>query len=130
MSVWFAKTVVLLASIVLVVIRAPHGQRSGQIPVVKSRKGPLENVLLTMAWIAFFLPLIWIATPMFRFADFPLHPIPLVAGSLMLTLGLFLFQRSHADLGKNWSITLAVREQHQLVTRGIYRFVRHPMYLA
>ena len=93
-------------------------------------KGPLEIVLLTIAWIAFFLPLIWIATPVFAFADYPLHPIPLVIGVLCLVLGLWLFHRSHADLGTNWSITLEVRENHQLVTDGVYRWVRHPMYLA
>jgi protein-S-isoprenylcysteine O-methyltransferase Ste14 len=98
--------------------------------VVKSRKGPREIVLLTIAWIAFFLPLIWIATPAFAFADYPLHPIPLLTGALCLGLGLWLFHWSHADLGTNWSITLEVREKHQLVTHGVYRWVRHPMYLA
>ncbi len=130
MNHWFAKAVILLASIVMVVIRAPHGQRSRAIPVVRSRKGPLEVFLLTIAWVAFFLPLIWIATPVFAFADYPLHPIPLLTGALCLMLGLWLFHRSHADLGTNWSITLEVREKHQLVTHGVYRWVRHPMYLA
>ena len=45
-------------------------------------------------------------------------------------MGLWLFARSHADLGTNWSITLEVREKHQLVTQGIYRALRHPMYSA
>jgi protein-S-isoprenylcysteine O-methyltransferase Ste14 len=130
MNPWFAKTVVLLASIVMVAIRAPHGQRSRAIPVVRHRKGPLETVLLTIAWAAFFLPLIWIATPLFAFADYPLHPVPFFTGVLCLVLGLWLFHRAHADLGTNWSITLEVREQHRLVTHGIYRWVRHPMYLA
>src|SRR5438045_3101724 len=130
MNPWFAKVVILLASIVMVVIRAPHGQRSRTIPVVRSRKGPLEIALLTIAWVAFFLPLIWIATPVFAFADYPLHPIPLLTGAVCLMLGLWLFHRSHADLGTNWSITLEVREKHQLVTHGVYRWIRHPMYLA
>ncbi len=130
MDPWFAKAVILLASIVMVVIRAPHGQRSRSVPVVKSRKGPREIVLLTIAWVAFFLPLIWIATPVLAFADYPLHPIPLITGALCLMFGLWLFYRSHADLGTNWSITLEVREKHQLVTHGVYRWVRHPMYLA
>jgi len=130
MSPWVATAVVLLASIVMVVIRAPHGQRSRAIPVVRSRKGPREIVLLTIAWVAFFLPLIWIATPIFAFADYPLHAIPLLCGALGLVLGLWLFHRSHADLGTNWSITLEVREKQQLVTHGVYRWVRHPMYLA
>jgi protein-S-isoprenylcysteine O-methyltransferase Ste14 len=114
----------------MVAIRAPHGQRSRTVPVVRHRKGPLETVLLTIAWAAFFLPLIWIVTPLFAFADHPLHPVPFFIGVLCLVLGLWLFHRAHADLGANWSITLEVREQHQLVTHGIYRWVRHPMYLA
>jgi len=130
MNPWFAKAVILLASIAMVVIRAPHGQRSRAIPVVKSRKGPREVVLLTIAWVAFFLPLVWIATPVFAFADYPLHPIPLVIGAISLALGLWLFHRSHVDLGTNWSITLELREKHKLVTNGLYRSVRHPMYLA
>jgi protein-S-isoprenylcysteine O-methyltransferase Ste14 len=130
MNVWYAKAVVLLASIVLVVIRAPHGQRSRAVKVVKSRRGTLEIVLLTIAWIAFFLPLVWVAAPVFAFADYPLHPVPLLAGTLCLAVGLWLFQRSHVDLGTNWSLTLEVREAHQLVTHGVYRWVRHPMYLA
>jgi protein-S-isoprenylcysteine O-methyltransferase Ste14 len=127
---WFAKVTILLANIMLVVIRAPYGKRSRTIRVVKSRKGRLEIVLLTIAWVAFFLSLIWIATPLFAFADYALDPIPFAIGVVCLVVGLWLFHRSHVDLGPNWSITLEVREQHQLVTRGVYRWVRHPMYLS
>ena len=130
MNPWFAKAIVLASSLVMVVIRAPYGQRSRQIKVARSRRGRLEIALLALAWIAFFVPLIWVAAPVFAFADYPLRPIPFIAGIICLALGLWLFYRSHADLGPNWSITLEVREKHQLVTRGIYRRVRHPMYLA
>ena len=130
MNPWYAKAIIIVSSIVMVVIRAPHGQRSRQIKVLKSRKGPLEIVLLTLAWLGFFVPLIWVATPTLAFADYPLRPVPFITGTLCLGLGLWLFYWSHADLGPNWSITLEVREKHQLVTQGIYRHVRHPMYLA
>ena len=51
-------------------------------------------------------------------------------GLLVLCGGLWLFFQSHADLGKNWSISLEVRERHALVQTGIYRFIRHPMYAS
>jgi protein-S-isoprenylcysteine O-methyltransferase Ste14 len=130
MHPWFAKAVILLATVVMVLIRAPHGQRSRTIKVAKTYKGPLEIVLLILAWLGFFVPLLWVATPVFAFADYPLRPVPFGAGVLCLTLGLWVFHRSHADLGTNWSITLEVREKHQLVTDGIYGHVRHPMYLS
>ncbi len=31
-------------------------------------------------------------------------------------------------LGRNWSQTVAVKKDHELVTSGPYRYVRHPMY--
>ena len=130
MNPWYAKATILVSSIVMVVIRAPHGQRSRRVKVVKSSKGKLENILLTLAWLGFFVPFLWIATRLLAFADFPLRPVPFMAGILCLAVGLWLFHRSHADLGTNWSITLEVREGHRLVTHGIYRHVRHPMYLA
>ena len=127
---WLAKAAILASSIAMVVIRAPHGQRSRGVKVAKSRRGRLEIALLTLAWLGFFIPLLWIATPWLAFADYPLRPVPFAAGLLCLAAGLWLFHRSHADLGTNWSVTLEVREAHQLVTHGIYRRIRHPMYMA
>ena len=130
MSPWFGKAVIVASSVAMVIIRAPHGQRSRGVKVVEERPGVLEIVLLTLAWLAFFVPLVWVAAPVFAFADYALRPGPLLAGVVCLVAGLWLFARSHADLGTNWSITLEVREGHRLVTEGIYRTVRHPMYSA
>ena len=130
MNPWIAKAVILAASVTMVVIRAPHGQRSRTVKVATNYQGTLESRLLALAWAGFFVPLIWIASPAFSFAEYPLRAAPLAAGILCLVAGLWLFYRSHADLGTNWSVTLQVREQHQLITRGVYRRIRHPMYAA
>lgn len=130
MNPWFARAAILLSSIVMVAIRAPRGRRSRRARVAMSRKGPRELVLLTLAWLGFVVPFIWVATPVLAFADYPLRPVPFSAGILGLALGLWLFARSHVDLGRNWSITLELREGHQLVTRGVYLRIRHPMYTA
>ena len=130
MEPWYAKAVVLAATVVMIAIRAPHGHRSRAVKVARSAKGALETALLVLAWVGFFVPVLWIASPWFAFAEFELHPAPLVIGVLLYAAGLWLFHRSHADLGTNWSITLEVREEHRLVTGGVYRRVRHPMYTA
>lgn len=130
MSPSYAKAVVLIAALAMIAIRAPHGQRSRSMRVASSRRGRREATLLTLAWLGFFVPLAWIATPVLAFADYPLLPTAFAAGVVLLAAGLWLLHRSHADLGANWSITLEVREQHRLVTRGVYRRIRHPMYAA
>jgi protein-S-isoprenylcysteine O-methyltransferase Ste14 len=127
MNPWIAKAVVLAATVVMLAIRAPHGRRSRSVKVAKSHKTPRETGLLVLAWVAFFVPLIWIASPAFSFAEYPLRSGPLILGVMCFVLGLWVFYRSHADLGTNWSITLEVREQHRLITQGVYRRIRHPM---
>ncbi len=130
MNPWIAKALVLAGMAVMIAVRAPHGHRNRSVKVAASYKTRLESGLLVLAWIGFFVPLIWITSPAFSFAEYPLLAGPLVAGVMCLGIGLWLFYRSHADLGTNWSITLEVHEQHRLVTQGVYRRIRHPMYLS
>src|SRR5712664_3458207 len=130
MNPWIAKALVLTSTVVMIAIRAPHGHRSRTVKVATSDKTPLETGLLVLARVGFFVPLIWVASPAFSFAEYALGSGPLVAGVICLVIGLWLFYRSHADLGTNWSITLEVREQHRLITQGVYRRIRHPMYSA
>jgi protein-S-isoprenylcysteine O-methyltransferase Ste14 len=130
MNPWIAKVVVLAATVVMMAIRGPHGQRSRRVKVAKSHKTALETGLLVFAWVGFFIPFVWVASPAFSFAEYPLGAVPLAAGVMCYVIGLWLFYRSHADLGTNWSVTLEVREGHRLITHGVYREVRHPMYSA
>jgi protein-S-isoprenylcysteine O-methyltransferase Ste14 len=131
MNPWFGEALFLVGIASTIIIRAPHGGRSSKVAVVESRRGPLEIALLALMWITgVILPLVAIFTPFLSFADYPLHPGAFAMGTVVLSLGIWLFYRSHADLGRNWSISLEIREDHQLVRSGVYRLIRHPMYTA
>ena len=90
-----------------------------------------ETALLSLLLIGgFIVPVIYAATPWLDFANYTL---PVWAGWLrvFMTAGaLFVFWRAHADLGLNWSPSLEIRETHELITRGVYRVIRHPMYAS
>jgi len=131
MNVWIAKITLLVGIVAMIAIRAPHGRKCGKIKVVASKRGRLETVLLTLAWFGtVVLPVLWIATPLVSFADYRLHPAPFCLGIVLYALGLWLFYRSLADLSTNWSVSLDIRENHTLITSGVYRRIRHPMYAA
>jgi protein-S-isoprenylcysteine O-methyltransferase Ste14 len=131
MNLWFGKIAVLGCLVAYCVIRGPHGQRSRTVPIKDDRKGALEIALLAGAFLGTtILPVIWATTGFPARADYALHPVPYAIGLLFLLVGLWVFHRSHVDLGTNWSITLQTREDHRLVTEGIYRRIRHPMYTA
>jgi len=125
-----ASAVVVAASLGLLVL--PALAHRGQPPraVVHRRKGIRERVILALAGVAFLLALTWVATPLLQAADYAPRLELLVAGVVAYSVGLFLLFRSHRDLAAQWSITLEVREHHALVTHGVYRHIRHPMYLS
>ena len=77
------------------------------------------------------LPLLAIFSPILDWARYP-RPTAAIAwiGALLLVVGVWLFWRSHADLGENWSVTLELQKKHKLVSSGVYRSIRHPMYAS
>ena len=131
MNPWFGKVMVLSGIVGTMIIRAPHGRRSREIKVIKNKKGKLEILLLALMSICMMgLPLLAFVTPLLAFADYPLHPVLFACAAAAMAAYLWLFYRSHADLGKNWSISLELRDGHRIVTSGVYRTIRHPMYAA
>ena len=54
----------------------------------------------------------------------------LLAGMLLLGCSVWMLQAAISALGKQWSLTARVLEEHTLVTSGPYGLVRHPIYTA
>jgi len=76
------------------------------------------------------LPCLVVTQPLLTFAARPQPDACTVMGVVVMLAGLRLFWRSHADLGEGWSVTLELNADHRLVTEGVYRDVRHPMYAS
>jgi protein-S-isoprenylcysteine O-methyltransferase Ste14 len=51
-----------------------------------------------------------------------------VVGLALAMAGAALAIGSRAMLGRNWSATVELKQGHELITRGPYRVVRHPIY--
>ena len=100
MNPWFGKLAVLVCLFGFILIRAPHGHRSHSIAIKEDRKGVLEILRLIGAGIGTtLLPVLWVTTRWFARADYALHPAPYALGLLLMLAGLWLFHRSHTDLG-------------------------------
>ncbi len=117
--------------VIQIAVRAPYskGWKSG--PKTVQRVSQTEKVLLGLLTLGnFVIPLIYSVTRWLDFANYSLPAWMGWAGVFLLACALLVFWRGHADLKTNWSPTLEIRQDHTLVTGGIYRTIRHPMYAS
>lgn len=121
----------LLALIVEMVIRAPLNKKRKQEKMSERRVTNQEMTILGLLSLGgFFIPFIYAATNWLDFANYNLPDWAGWFGAVLIAGALYIFWRAHADLGLNWSPTLEIREKHELITRGIYGVIRHPMYAS
>jgi protein-S-isoprenylcysteine O-methyltransferase Ste14 len=103
--------------------------------VVESRGTGAEKLFLFFAFLGMqLIPFIYIFSSWLNFADYQL-PAGMSnlmgwSGCVVFAVAIWILWRSHVDLGRNFSPELKIREDHKLVTEGIFRYIRHPMYAS
>jgi protein-S-isoprenylcysteine O-methyltransferase Ste14 len=65
----------------------------------------------------------WLARPIW-----PTNPVLLILCVTVTILGLLFAVWARLILGSNWSGTVTIKTNHQLIRRGPYRWIRHPIY--
>jgi protein-S-isoprenylcysteine O-methyltransferase Ste14 len=58
----------------------------------------------------------------------PAGPGSWIAGAALTVVGILSACCARFFLGRNWSATVTVKQDHELVRSGPYRLVRHPIY--
>lgn len=131
MTPFAAKVIWLVGVVGWFVIRYPHQRRSRRTPKRMRSDRTRELVLMAISSAGLgIIPGLYAAAGVPAFADYPFRPWQAWLGAAVFAGSLWLFYRTHKDLGRNWSVTLELREKHTLVTSGVYSRVRHPMYSA
>lgn len=118
-----------LGILIEVAIRAPLRKTWKSSAKAAQRVTRMEKILLgLLAVVMVVIPLIYSLTGWLAFANYTLPMWAGWFGVFLLICSLLVFARAHIDLKSNWSPTLEIFEKHTLVTTGIYKYIRHPMY--
>jgi protein-S-isoprenylcysteine O-methyltransferase Ste14 len=124
-----------LELVFLAFLLAIHGSRAVLVrgrprgPSATSRVTDLDRVLKAGNLLgAQLLPVIYVLTPWLDRWDFALPAWAGVLGVGLAAACLWLLWRCHAALGRSWTNRVELHAGHVLVTEGIYRHVRHPIY--
>jgi len=119
------------ALVAQIVIRTPFAKNQKAAPKSDRRVSRTETIIVGLLSVFVgLLPLVYSVTNWLDFANYSLPDWMGWLGIGVMVLSLVLFARAHIDLKANWSPTLEIRTDHTLITNGIYRYIRHPMYAS
>ena len=96
-----------------------------------SRREPLGSRLLHIVPLGFAFLLLGLDETPVPWLDARVFPWALWefwSGALLTAAGLLFAVWARRHLGRNWSATVTVKEDHALVESGPYALVRHPIY--
>lgn len=109
--------------------RWSRSPRPSMAQTVKLNISGGERIVLVSIFLGIWiLPLVYIATDWLESFDYRLSDGVSLIGLVFFFAGLWIRFRSQKDLDQNWSPSLVIWQGHELVTDGIYRWIRHPLY--
>jgi protein-S-isoprenylcysteine O-methyltransferase len=84
-----------------------------------------QGLVVTLGFLLLFRP--WLLGPLnVRFL--PDARAATLAGLAVTAVGIGFAFWARFTLGRNWSGTVTIKQDHRLIRRGPYRIVRHPIY--
>lgn len=128
---YLAGGLILLATL----IRMYHERQNRSRPPAREYSLPLERGAATISSWSWFALLLLVPIP----GLIPLDQLPLpeparsalqIAGLITLIASVALFAACHSALGLFWYGKPALKDSHELIRRGPYRVIRHPMYTS
>jgi protein-S-isoprenylcysteine O-methyltransferase Ste14 len=124
------KLVYFIELVLISVVRSVSTSRYRKLETVEDRTNRLDLVMLALSGVGMIMPLFYVFSPWLDFADFSLPDWLGWVGAVMFAGAAVLLWLTHQALGRNWTPTLGIRQEHTLVTEGVFRYIRHPMYAA
>jgi protein-S-isoprenylcysteine O-methyltransferase Ste14 len=126
-----AKAIWVIMVVTWYVLRIPFERKAKKARVERDELGLPERIRLTISLTGLgVVPGIYVASGFPRWADYAFQPILAVFGVATAVAALVMFRLTHKALGRNWSVSLQLKDDHKLITHGVYARIRHPMYTA
>jgi protein-S-isoprenylcysteine O-methyltransferase Ste14 len=105
-----------------------NGKQDRQVQTRKIYSNKMDLFLDALAYLALFVPLVYIFTPWLEFANYRLPLWFSLAGVLLFIIALLLIGKARSMIGHNILSRMEIREKQTLVSEGLYQFIRHPVY--
>lgn len=124
------KLVYFIELAAISIIRILSTNKYRKLKTREDRTTQLDLSLLALSGASLILPFFYLFSSWLDFANYTLPNWLGWLGAVLFAAVAGLLWLTHQALGPSWTPILGLRENHQLVTGGVYKYIRHPTYAA
>ena len=124
------KIIYFIELVLITAVRSAGTTKFRRLGTAEDRSSTLDSILLAINGVGMIIPIFYVFSSWLDFADFSLPTWTRWIGVVLFAFAAYILWLTHKAMGRNWTPTLGIREDHKLVTDGIFRYIRHPMYAA
>ncbi|MBW2991655.1 isoprenylcysteine carboxylmethyltransferase family protein [Candidatus Woesearchaeota archaeon] len=124
------KIVYFIEVVFISIIRKIYTVKFRKLQITVDRKSKLDITFLSINAIGMLVPFLYVFSTKIDFANYYLPDWIGWVGAVLFFLAALMLWKVHLDLGRNWTPTPGIRKEHKLITDGIFKHIRHPMYSA
>lgn len=122
------KIIYLVEMLAISIVRKIFTAKHRRMKLKEDRKTVIDMIMLGVVGVGMVIPLFHVFTDWFVMANYGQPEWLNWVGVVIFALCTPMLWKTQSDLGDSWTPEPAIREEHKLVTKGIYKFIRHPMY--
>jgi protein-S-isoprenylcysteine O-methyltransferase Ste14 len=124
-----AVIVILVSFAILVAILINFFESENSSKTKKEKKSIVETGTMLLFFLAFY------AVIKFNIGHIgynypPVHILLIIIGWIILLASAYVNIAGRFKLGHNWANQIKIYDKHKLVSSGVYRIVRHPLYAS
>lgn len=124
------KIIYFIQLILITAVRSMGTAKYKRLTTEINLSSTLDTILLALNGVGMLVPVFYVFSTWFDSADYSLPAWLSWIGVALFALAAVLLHLTHQAMGRSWTPTLGLREDHKLVTDGIFKYIRHPMYAA
>lgn len=124
------KIIYFIELMIAIIIRKSYERKYIKLDIEIQKKSTIDLIFLVLNGVGMIVPIVYVFSSWLDFANYTLPYWIGFFGVFLFAIAIWLIWRSHNDLGRNWTPMVALRSEPKLITWGVYKFIRHPMYSA
>lgn len=105
-----------------------HGSKKQHI-AKKEKKSVVETGTMTLFFVIFYF-IIRLQIGVIVIASIPLKTGMIIVGLSIIIIGTYINVMGRMQLGKYWANQIKIYQDQKLMTSGVFKYVRHPLYAS